>query len=71
MCKTLVKNFDSRNMQALGFDDYLRCCVTVQTLHKAFTHQQNPDGYIRLDLEGLVTMVIDSRPRPVENLAFD
>lgn len=71
MCKVLIKNFDSRNMQALGFDDYMRCCVTVQSLHKAFTHQQSLDGTLRLNLEGLVTMVVESRPRPVQNLTFD
>ena len=71
MCKVLIKNFDSRNMQALGFDDYMRCCVTVQSLHKAFSHQRSTDGTIRLDLEGLVTMVVESRPRPVQNLTFD
>jgi len=71
MCKVLIKNFDSRNMQALGFDDYMRCCVTVQSMYKAFTHQQSPDGTLRLDLEGLVTMVVESRARPVQNLAFD
>jgi len=58
-------------MQALGFDDYMRCCVTVQSMYKAFTHQQSPDGTLRLDLEGLVTMVVESRARPVQNLAFD
>ena len=73
MCQCLVKEFDSRNNGriGLGFDDYIRCCATVQSFHKSFTMKQDNTGHVTLDLESFMLMVLESRPRPVENLAFD
>lgn len=67
----LISNFDSRHIRALAFDDYIRCCVTVQSLHTAFNKHQTNSSTSTLNLEELLNMVIESRPRPVQNLSFD
>ena len=68
----MLTNFDSHHTGYLAFDDYLRCCVTVQSLHKAFTHRQvAEESFVQLNLEMLLTMVMESRARPVQNLSFD
>ena len=72
MCRSLLKQFDSRQHGALEFDDYMRCCVTVQTMFKSFSCR-NPDqnGHVQVDLEDFLFMVIETRAKPVENLSIE
>ncbi|XP_076449187.1 programmed cell death protein 6-like [Babylonia areolata] len=58
----LLKKFDRQAKGTVAFDDFIQCCVILQTLTSAFrSHDQDQDGVIRLTYEDFLTLVFSVR----------
>ncbi|XP_046381023.1 programmed cell death protein 6-like isoform X2 [Haliotis rufescens] len=58
----LVKKFDRQGRGTVAFDDFIQCCVVLQTLTGAFRgHDTDQDGWIRITYEQFLTLVFSLR----------
>ncbi|KAL8570465.1 Programmed cell death protein 6 [Nucella lapillus] len=58
----LVKKFDRQGKGTAAFDDFIQCCVILQTLTSAFrVHDQDQDGWIQISYEQFLTLVFSLR----------
>jgi len=58
----LVRKFDRSNRGTIAFDDFIQCCVVLQTLTNSFRkHDTNQSGWINVSYEEFLTMVFSVR----------
>lgn len=58
----LVQKFDRDGTQTIKFDDFIQCCVLLQTLTAAFKyHDTDMDGWIRISYEDFLRLVFSLR----------
>ncbi|KAK7491375.1 hypothetical protein BaRGS_00017353 [Batillaria attramentaria] len=58
----LVRKFDRLGRGTVAFDDFVQCCIVLQTLTNAFRHHdQDQDGIIRISYEEFLTLVFSLR----------
>ncbi|KAM7283021.1 programmed cell death protein 6 isoform X2 [Ixodes scapularis] len=61
MTMLLVK-FDRDGKGSINFDDFIQCCVTLQTLTAAFRHHDtDQDGWIKISYEDFLRLVFSVR----------
>ncbi|CAL1262227.1 unnamed protein product [Larinioides sclopetarius] len=54
----LVQKFDSDGTSTIKFDDFIQCCVMLQSLTAAFKHHDTDmDGWINISYEQFLTLV--------------
>ncbi|XP_041355884.1 programmed cell death protein 6-like isoform X2 [Gigantopelta aegis] len=54
----LVKKFDRQGRGTIAFDDFIQCCVVLQTLTGSFRlYDTDQDGWIQITYEQFLTMV--------------
>lgn len=57
---TLMRKFDRFGRGTILFDDFIQCCVTLQTLTSAFrSHDADQDGVITIHYEQFLDMVFN------------
>ncbi|XP_054706196.1 programmed cell death protein 6-like [Uloborus diversus] len=58
----LVQKFDRDGTRTIKFDDFIQCCVLLQTLTAAFRHHDTDmDGWIRISYEEFLKLVFSLR----------
>lgn len=58
----LLRKFDRQNRGTIAFDDFIQCCVVLQTLTNSFRqHDKNQSGWINVSYEQFLTMVFSVR----------
>ncbi|XP_014773297.1 programmed cell death protein 6 isoform X1 [Octopus bimaculoides] len=58
----LVKRFDRQGRGVIAFDDFIQCCVVMQTLTNAFqVHDRDRDGVIQISYEDFLALVFSLR----------
>ncbi|GAB1603578.1 cell death 6-like isoform X1 [Argonauta hians] len=58
----LVKRFDRQGRGVIAFDDFIQCCVVMQTLTNAFqVHDRDRDGVIQISYEDFLGLVFSLR----------
>ncbi|CAK8684985.1 unnamed protein product [Clavelina lepadiformis] len=58
----LVRKFDRQGRGTIAFDDFIQCCVVLQTLTNSFQqHDTNRNGWINVSYEQFLTMVFSVR----------
>ncbi|KAK7115326.1 programmed cell death protein 6-like isoform X1 [Littorina saxatilis] len=58
----LVKKFDRQGRGTIAFDDFIQCCVVLQTLTSSFrSHDTDQDGWIQISYEQFLTLVFSLR----------
>jgi len=58
----LVRKFDRQNRGTVAFDDFIQCCVVLQTLTNSFRQKDtNQSGWINVSYEDFLTMVFSVR----------
>lgn len=58
----LLTKFDRDRKGSINFDDFIQCCVTLQTLTAAFRHHDtDQDGWIKISYEEFLRMVMSLR----------
>jgi len=58
----LVRKFDRTNRGTIAFDDFIQCCVVLQTLTNSFRkHDTQQSGWINVSYEDFLTMVFSVR----------
>ncbi|PRD24701.1 UNVERIFIED_CONTAM: Pdcd6 [Trichonephila clavipes] len=58
----LVQKFDRDGTNTIKFDDFIQCCVLLQSLTAAFKyHDTDLDGWIRISYEEFLTLVFSLR----------
>uniref|UniRef100_H2ZH22 EF-hand domain-containing protein n=1 Tax=Ciona savignyi TaxID=51511 RepID=H2ZH22_CIOSA len=58
----LLRKFDRQNRGTIAFDDFIQCCVVLQTLTTAFkSHDTTRNGWITVSYEQFLTMVFSVR----------
>ncbi|OWF34748.1 Programmed cell death protein 6 [Mizuhopecten yessoensis] len=56
----LVRKFDRQGRGTVAFDDFIQCCVVLQTLTAAFRqHDTDQDGWIQIGYEQFLTLVFN------------
>jgi Ca2+-binding EF-hand superfamily protein len=54
----LMVKFDRSGSNSIKFDDFIQCCVVLQTLTAAFRQcDTDQDGWIRISYEQFLSMV--------------
>lgn len=54
----LIKKFDRQGRGNVAFDDFIQCCVVMQTLTSAFRmHDTDQDGWVTITYEQFLTLV--------------
>ncbi|XP_067931885.1 programmed cell death protein 6-like isoform X2 [Watersipora subatra] len=54
----LVKKFDRHGRGSVAFDDFIQCCVVIQTLTNSFqAYDTNRSGWIQIGYEQFLTLV--------------
>ncbi|XP_057291355.1 programmed cell death protein 6-like isoform X1 [Hydractinia symbiolongicarpus] len=54
----LIRKFDRTNRGVITFDDFIQCCVVLQTLTSAFMrHDTNRNGWIEINYENFLSLV--------------
>jgi len=54
----LVKKFDRQGRGSVAFDDFIQCCVVIQTLTNSFqAYDTNRNGWIQIGYEQFLTLV--------------
>ncbi|XP_032813654.1 programmed cell death protein 6-like [Petromyzon marinus] len=54
----LIWRFDRQSRGQIAFDDFIQCCVVLQTLTNSFRgHDTDLDGWIHISFEQFMTMV--------------
>lgn len=57
---TLVKKFDRTGRGVITFDDFIQCCVVVQSLTSAFQqYDTNRNGWIEINYEQFLSLVFN------------
>ena len=60
----LIKKFDRSGGNDIRFDDFIQCCVVLQTLTNAFKqHDHNLNGWITVSYEQFLTMVFSCKTK--------
>ena len=55
---SLIRKYDRTGGGVITFDDFIQCCVTVQTLTSAFRqYDTNQNGWIQINYEQFLTLV--------------
>lgn len=58
----LIRKFDRSATGAIRFDDFIQCCVVIQTLTSSFQHfDTNRNGWITINYEQFLTLAISLR----------
>lgn len=58
----LIRKFDRQGRGTIAFDDFIQCCVVLQTLTRAFSAEdRNRSGVIQVSYEKFLTMVFSVR----------
>lgn len=58
----LVVKFDRQGRGVIAFDDFIQCCVVLQTLTNAFqAHDRDHDGIIQITYEEFLSLVFSLR----------
>ena len=58
----LIRKFDRSGTAAIRFDDFIQCCIVVQTLTSSFQqYDTNRNGWIRINYEQFLTLAISLR----------
>uniref|UniRef100_UPI00358EB866 programmed cell death protein 6-like isoform X2 n=1 Tax=Myxine glutinosa TaxID=7769 RepID=UPI00358EB866 len=58
----LIWRFDRQNRGQIAFDDFIQCCVTLQTLSNTFQMQDTDrDGWITIAYEQFLSMALSVR----------
>ncbi|XP_064466609.1 programmed cell death protein 6-like [Ornithodoros turicata] len=58
----LLTKFDREGKGSINFDDFIQCCVTLQTLTAAFRfHDTDQDGWIKISYEDFLQLVFSLR----------
>ncbi|KAK2193546.1 hypothetical protein NP493_10g05038 [Ridgeia piscesae] len=58
----LVRKFDRQGRQTVAFDDFIQCCVVLQTLTSSFRqYDTNQSGVISVGYEQFLTLVFSVR----------
>lgn len=58
----LLRKFDRQNRGTIAFDDFIQCCVVLQTLTASFRQQDTQQsGWINISYEQFLTMVFSVR----------
>nr|XP_002129620.1 programmed cell death protein 6-like [Ciona intestinalis] len=58
----LLRKFDRQNRGTIAFDDFIQCCVVLQTLTSSFRrYDTNQNGWINVSYEQFLTMVFSVR----------
>lgn len=56
----LVKKFDRQGRGTVAFDDFIQCCVVLQTLTQSFRmYDTDQDGWITIGYEQFLTLVFN------------
>ncbi|PAA59925.1 hypothetical protein BOX15_Mlig015428g2, partial [Macrostomum lignano] len=59
----LLRKFDRQGRGTVLFDDFIQCCVQLQTLTRAFAQLDTQrNGWITINYETFLTMVLNSTP---------
>ncbi|XP_060608151.1 programmed cell death protein 6-like isoform X2 [Ruditapes philippinarum] len=54
----LIKKFDRTGRGTISFDDFIQCCVVMQTLTSAFRqHDSDQDGWVTITYEQFLSLV--------------
>ncbi|KAF6024684.1 PDCD6 [Bugula neritina] len=54
----LVRKFDRQGRGTVAFDDFIQCCVVIQTLTRSFqAYDTNKNGWIQIGYEQFLTLV--------------
>ncbi|KAH3771765.1 programmed cell death protein 6-like [Dreissena polymorpha] len=54
----LIRKFDRQGRGNIAFDDFIQCCVVLQTLTSAFRgHDTDQDGWVTITYEQFMTLV--------------
>ncbi|CAH1785747.1 unnamed protein product [Owenia fusiformis] len=57
-CQMLVRKFDRQGRGTIAFDDFVQCCVSLQTLTDAFRkHDTQQRGVVTINYEQFLEMV--------------
>ncbi|XP_013384020.1 programmed cell death protein 6-like isoform X2 [Lingula anatina] len=58
----LIRKFDRQGRGQVAFDDFIQCCVVMQTLTSAFRyHDTDQDGWIQISYEQFLTLVFSMK----------
>ncbi|XP_065913500.1 programmed cell death protein 6-like [Dysidea avara] len=58
----LVRKFDRSGRGVIAFDDFIQCCVVIQTLTSSFqAYDTNRNGWIQIGYEQFLTLVFSLR----------
>ena len=54
----LIRKFDRTGRGTVAFDDFIQCCVVIQTLTNSFkAYDTNRNGWIQISYEQFLTLV--------------
>ncbi|XP_065193305.1 sorcin-like [Sycon ciliatum] len=60
-CKLCVRRYDRTSATTMKFDDFIQCCVTLQTLTEGFKQRDTQrNGNVTLSYEDFLLMVLDT-----------
>lgn len=58
----LIRKFDRSGSAAIRFDDFIQCCIVIQTLTNSFQKfDTNHNGWITIDYEQFLTLAVSLR----------
>lgn len=58
----LIRKFDRRGTGSVTFDDFIQCCVVIQTLTAAFQqYDVNRNGWIEINYEQFLSLVFNMK----------
>ncbi|XP_074646117.1 programmed cell death protein 6-like isoform X2 [Tubulanus polymorphus] len=58
----LLRKFDRQGRGTIAFDDFIQCCVVMQTLTASFQHHDtNRSGWININYESFLMLVFSLR----------
>nr|CAF74916.1 apoptosis-linked gene 2 [Suberites domuncula] len=62
----LIRKFDRGGKGTVAFDDFIQCCVVIQTLTNSFKgFDTNRNGWISISYEQFLTLVFSLKARPI------
>ncbi|XP_071785528.1 programmed cell death protein 6-like [Asterias amurensis] len=58
----LIRKFDRQGKGSIAFDDFIQCCITLQTLTNSFkAFDTNRNGWIEIGYEQFLTLVFSMK----------
>ncbi|XP_033117615.1 programmed cell death protein 6-like [Anneissia japonica] len=58
----LIRKFDRSGRGVIAFDDFIQCCVVIQTLTSSFRmYDTNQNGWINISYEQFLTLVFSTK----------